>query len=136
MEEVHLGILIVTVVAILWADHVGFQYFRGQRLTLPALLITRLHYAVSVGLLGMIATGAYMASDRWTYLSAQPVFWLKLFFVAVLVVNALFITALMRTATTTSFASLSMRERLTLLISGAASGMGWLGAATIGLFFL
>ena len=136
MEEVHLGVLLITVVAILWADHLGFQYFRGQRLTLPALLVTRLHYAVSLGLVGMVATGAYMAYDRFGYLSTQPVFWLKMFFVAVLVGNALFITGLMRKAFTTSFAALSVRERTTLLVSGAASGLGWVGAATIGLFFL
>lgn len=136
MEEVHLAVLLITAVGILWADHLGFQYFRGQRQTLPALLITRLHYAVAVGLLGMILTGGTMAYDRWSYLATQPVFFLKLFFVAVLVLNALFITSLMRKATVTPFALLTVRDRAVLLVSGAASGLGWLGAATIGLFFL
>lgn len=136
MEEIHLGILLVTVVGILWADHLGFQYFRGQRTTLPALLVTRLHYAVSLGLLGMLVTGTAMAYDRFGYLSSQPVFWLKMFFVAVLVGNALFITRLMQKAFTTPFLELSARERTVLLVSGAASAAGWIGAATIGLFFL
>lgn len=136
MVEVHLAVLLITAVGILWADHLGFQYFRGQRQTLPARLITRLHYAVALGLVGMIATGAWVASDRWTYLMTQPVFFLKLFFVAVLVVNAFFITTLMRKATTTPFLALAPRERLILMVSGVASGIGWLGAALIGLFFL
>lgn len=136
MAEVHLGILLVTAIGILWADHLGFQYFRGQRVTLPAVLVTRLHYAVLVGLVGMLTTGATMAFDRWTYLSVQPVFWLKMGFVAVLVVNSFFIGALMRLATTTSFASLTISQKSRLLASGALSGLGWVGAATIGLFFL
>lgn len=136
MVEVHLAVLIITAVGILWADHLGFQYFRGQRETLPARLISRLHYAVALGLVGMIATGAWIASDRWSYLMTQPAFFLKLFFVAVLVINAFFITALMRKATTTPFRALQPRERVVILVSGALSGMGWLGATVIGLFFL
>lgn len=136
MVEVHLAVLLLTAVGILWADHLGLQYFRGQRATLPARLVTRLHWGVALGLLGMIVTGAWVASDRWAYLMTQPAFFLKLFFVAVLVLNALFITALMKKATTTPFLSLAVRERAVLLVSGAVSGVGWLGAALIGLFFL
>ncbi len=136
MEEVHLGVLLVTVVGILWADHVGFQYFRGQRQTLPAVLLTRLHYAVLLGLVGMLVTGGIMAADRFTYLSAQPVFWLKMGFVAVLVINAICIGTLMRVATETPFASLPRAQKLILSISAALSGLSWAGAAIIGLFFL
>jgi hypothetical protein len=136
MEEVHLAVLLLTVVAIVWADHLGFQYFRGTRQTLPAHVVRGLHVAVAVGLAGMIGTGAWMALDRWGYLSTQPVFWLKLFFVGVLVVNALFITRLMQKATHTPFASLLPQERIVLFVSGALSTIGWVSAAVIGLFFL
>jgi hypothetical protein len=136
MEEVHLAVLLITVVAIVWADHLGFQYFRGTRQTLPAHLVRGLHAAVAIGLLGMIGTGVWMALDRWGYLSTQPVFWLKLFFVGVLVVNALFITRLMQKATHTPFASLAQRERVILFVSGGASTVGWVSAAVIGFFFL
>ncbi len=77
-----------------------------------------------------------MAVDRFTYLSAQPVFWLKMGFVAVLVVNSFFIGALMRLSTETPFAELTRGQRLRLVISGGLSATSWAGAAIIGLFFL
>ena len=136
MEEVHLAILLLTAVGIVWADHLGFQYFRGQRETLPASLVKRLHYAVLVGLVGMIATGAVMAYDRFGYLSTQPVFWLKMGCVAVLVVNSFFIGSLMRIASEKPFVTLSRTERMRLVVSGGLSALSWATAATIGLFFL
>lgn len=136
MEEVHLAVLALTVIAILWADHLGYQYLRGVKTTLDKVLVTRLHYAVWVGLIGMIVTGGIMAYDRWGYLSTLPVFQLKMGFVAVLVINSFFIGALMNRATERSFASLTQTERLQLMASGVLSAVGWIGAASIGLFFL
>jgi hypothetical protein len=57
-------------------------------------------------------------------------------FVLVLVVNAFAIGKLSAVAGTTSFASLSAEEKRTLLLSGFLSGASWIGAATIGFFFL
>ncbi len=136
MVEVHLGVLAVTAIAILYADHLGFQYFRGTKELLSRTTVSRLHYTVWVGLLAMIITGGIMAFDRWGYLSTQPVFWLKLGFVGVLVLNSLFITSLMHRASEVPFASLGSTERAMLLISGALSGISWVGAAGIGYFFL
>ena len=136
MEEVHLAILLGTAVAILWADHLGFQYFRGVRQTLDVRIVQRLHYTVLVGLVGMVVTGVSMAYDRFGYLSTLPQFWLKMGFVVVLIVNSFAIGTLQKRATEVPFATLPFRDRALLLVSGAASGAGWLGAAVIGLFFL
>jgi hypothetical protein len=136
MEEVHLAILACTAVAILWADHMGFQYFRGTKQVLPLATVKRLHYAVWAGLIGMLVTGGIMASDRLTYLLAEPAFLAKMFFVGVLVVNSFFIATLLRKATEVPFVSLAQSDKVKLCISGGASTIAWVSAAVIGMFFL
>lgn len=72
----------------------------------------------------------------WDFYITDPVFLLKMFFVAVLAINGLFIGRLMGNAITTPFAQLSTRTKALLLISGAASGIGWVASASIGYFLL
>lgn len=55
-------------------------------------------------------------------------------FVLVLVVNSFFIGALMKTATTQSFASLPSRTKHFLIASGGASALGWIGAFVAALY--
>lgn len=135
VSDLHLAILVATVICIVWADYLGSEYLRGVRKTLNRTVIDRLHTAVWIGLFGMVASGIYLASDRFVYLSGVPVFWLKMSFVALLIVNSFIIGRLMRYAYTTPFAELPRRERLFLMLSGAASTIGWVGAATIGFLF-
>ncbi len=136
MEGVHLAVLALTVVEIVWADHLGFQYFRGTESVLPLKLVKRLHYAVWVGLIGMIITGGIMAVGDWEDLATEPAFFVKMFFVAVLVVNSFFIATLMRKATEVPFAALTPSDKTKLFISGGASTLAWVSAAAIGMFFL
>lgn len=136
MEEVHLAILLLTALVIVYADHLGFRYFRGTVRVLDAGRITLLHRIVWVGLLSMILTGVSLAYDRIDYLLSQPVFLLKMGFVLVLIINAGFISALSRLASTVPFSELGARQKTALLVSGALSTISWVGAATIGLFFL
>lgn len=136
MEKVHLAVLALTVIGIVFADHEGFAYMRGKKQILDPKRVKVLHYAVGVGLLLMILTGASMALPGLSYYMSEPVFQLKMFFVAVLIVNSFFISRLMHVATEKPFAALTSRERLPLMVSGAASTIGWVGAAVIGLFFL
>lgn len=136
MEEVHLLILFITVVFIAWADHEAFAYVRGKKLLLNGVLMTWLHRAVLVGLVGMIATGAYMVLPAWSFYSADILFLTKMGFVAVLIINSFFIGNLMELAITKPFTELSVTERAQLMLSGGASVVGWLGAFIIGMFFL
>ncbi len=136
MAWVHLSILLITACVILCADHLGYLYVRGRRELLEAHTIQRLHYLVWAGLIGMIATGTYMAADRIQYLIQQPVFVLKMGFVLMLVINAFFIRRLSLRASEVPFVHLSIREKIILGASGVVSLAGWVGAACIGYFFL
>ncbi len=135
MLAVHLTILVCTVLVILYTDHVGFRYFRGREQVLSAALVYRLHYVVWVGLLGMIATGAYMAWPALPVLITLPLFQLKMAFVAALFINALYIGFFIQTATTTPFVELTWKQKAPLLISGAISTTSWIGAVSAAVLF-
>lgn len=136
MEEIHLVILAVTVLIILFSDHLGWKYFRGTRLVLPRTLIARLHVAIWFGLGGMIVSGILLALPRIEYLRDEPAFYIKSAFVLILLFNAWVIGRISKVATERPFASLTCEEKHLLVLSGAASAISWLGAATIGFLFL
>jgi len=135
MLALHLTILACTALVILYTDHLGWKYFRGRERTLSATLVYRLHYAVWLGLLGMIATGLTMAWPVLPILLTLPLFILKMSFVGVLFVNAIFIGFFVSTATTTAFLDLTLKQKAPLLVSGALSTIGWLGAVTSAFLF-
>lgn len=136
MSGLHVLILLVTLGAILWSDHEGLAYMRGTKSTLNPVHVRRLHYAVWAGLIGMIITGIRMVAPAWGFYSTDSVFWAKMFFVGVLILNSLFIHSIMHVATTTPFAQLTPGQKTKLVASGATSAAGWLGAIIIGMFFL
>ncbi len=136
MEEIHLGILALTVLIILFSDHLGWQYFRGTRLVLPHTLIARLHTAIWFGLGGMIVSGVILALPRMEYLRDEPAFYIKLTFVLILIFSAWVIGRISRVATERSFAELTREEKQLLIVSGSASVISWVGATVIGFLFL
>ena len=135
MTPVHLAILGVTVLTILYSDHLGWQYFRGIKQTLDARIVWRLHYAVWAGLVGMIVTGLMMSWSALSYLITEPVFLLKMGFVAVLVINSLAITTLIGVATTTPYAALTQKQKAPFILNGALSTIGWVGAILAAVIF-
>lgn len=134
--ELHLPILIATALVILYGDHQGFDYMRGKRKTLPPKSVSWSHRLVWFGLLLMILSGVTLVLPVWEYWLADPTFYVKMGFVVTLIINGLFIGKLSHIATERPFAELTPPEKQTLIVSGALSGIGWLGAATIGLFVL
>lgn len=135
MLTVHLIMLVCTVAVILYTDHLGFQYFRGIQRTLNPALVFRLHYVVWAGLLGMIATGAYMAYPAIDVLLAQPLFIAKMVFVLLLIINATAIGFLISVATRVPYSELTLVQKAPLLLSGAVSSLSWAGAVLVALFF-
>jgi hypothetical protein len=133
MIAVHVTLITLTMLVVLYSDHEAFAWMRGKRLTLDATKVARLHRLVSIGLAGIILTGGYMYSQAADYYLGESTFLTKMTAVAALIINSYFIGKLGGIATTHTFASLSNKQRLPLLISGAVSTLGWLTAITCGL---
>jgi hypothetical protein len=136
LVSLHLLTLALTAIVILYSDHQGFLYFRGKKQILSKTFLEWSHTLVWIGLLLMITTGVLLTIPSWTYRLQDPIFFVKLGFVLILVVNAFAIGTLARKASETPFAALSKDEQRVLLLSGSLSFSGWVGAFVIGMFFL
>ncbi len=115
------------------ADKEAFAWVRGKKQVLDKSLLHNIHVLTWMALLTLTITGAILFYPRWDYLLTQPLFLIKLLFVAVLFVNAILIGRLMEAATHRPFAELRWSEKLQLLASGGISFMAWLGALVLGL---
>ncbi len=131
----HISSLIFSVIGILLADHKALRWFLGKEPTLNRTILLKYHHHVLAGLSLMIITGVTLFWSMREYLLASNVFYLKMFFVSILIVNSFFIGRLMNVAVVKTYAELNFKERLPLMISGTASTLGWLGAF-ISAFFL
>ena len=134
--QIHFFVLVITAIAIIIADHDGFQYFMGKKQTLNPVRVKRLHYIVLTGLSVMILTGALMFRDQWGELIDNPAFYVKMLMVLALIVNSFIIGSLMHVATQRSFTELTPAERHKLLASGALSVICWIGSALIGFLYI
>ena len=125
----HVGILILTAGAILWADVYGSSWLKGKKTTLNPVIVGRLHLAVTIGLTGMITTGITLFWPLREYLiNENSAFITKMFFVFALVVNSIVIEQYMKIATTTAFKDVSLRQKVILFVSGTVSLLSWIGA--------
>lgn len=131
---VHIGSLCVALFGIVLADRTAFAWLRGVRMTLNERDVARAHWVVTTGLTGLVLSGLYLFWPMRAYLLGEPVFWFKMTFVLALLVNSFFVERLMLVPAEHSFASLSRRQRLPLLVSGAVSTLCWVGAATAAFF--
>ena len=116
---------------ILLADKQAFAWMRGKQMTLNANRLHLYHLLTWIGLGILIVTGGIMFWPRADYLLHQPLFIMKMLFVGMLVVNAVLIGRLMHVAVLRPFASLSKKELMPLMLSGAISMIGWMGAVLI-----
>jgi hypothetical protein len=136
LETIHLTTLALTALVILYSDHKGFQYFRGTTPTLSLSFVTWSHRLVWTGLILMILSGFFLMLPAWKFYLSEPTFFVKMGFVLTLCVNAFFIGKLSPLTIERTFEELPTDLKKTLLVSGALSGVGWVGAAVIGYFFL
>ena len=125
---VHVTALIFSVVGIFLADHQAFNWVLGKTPILDKKILLKYHHWVLLGLSLMIVTGATLFWPIREYLLHNFAFGIKMFFVAILVVNSFFIGKLMNVASEKPYSTLSGRERFPLILSGALSTIGWLGA--------
>ena len=132
MSEIHELILFSTLAVVACADVVGLLWVLGRFSTLNARLMNALHLLVYVGLGGMIVTGLTMFSRDSEYLLSNPVFLVKMVFVATLVVNSFLIGAHLKVASEKPFAALPRGEKWRFIVSGVVSGFCWVGAMLLG----
>lgn len=116
------------------ADHMGFDWMKGKKETLDPSLVSKYHKNTWIGIGLMIMTGLALLWAERSFLIIGVPFYVKMGFVAAIVINGFAIGNIKDTATTKSYASLSKREKLPLLISGAVSTISWIGAAIMALF--
>lgn len=129
----HIGSLCVAGTGVMVADSSAMNWLRGKRETVSRAAIFIAHWIVTIGLAGLIVSGLFLFWPLREYLVGQPLFWLKMGFVGALVINSFFIEQLMHVAAYRPFAELSVRERVPLFVSGAVSGISWVGAFFIAL---
>lgn len=128
--QIHLTAVFATLTIVVVADTHGLLWIFGKLETLPRKRMELLHTATWIGLVTIMLAGGSMFLGYSEYLLSLPAFRVKLFFIAALLVNAFFIGKHLTVATSSPFASLSKKQRLTLLTSGAVSSASWIGAFT------
>jgi hypothetical protein len=140
MEDIFLPLHLLTLAFIAWnvfrADHLGLSWMRGKVMVLDKVKVEKYHKNIWIGLGLMIFTGLFLFWPLSEYLLTRPQFYVKMWFVGVLIINGIAIGRLNKVAQVKAFSALTSKEKLPLLISGAISTLGWLGAALGGLFLL
>lgn len=134
-ESLHLLALGLSVVAIILADHYGWQYVSGKLPVLNAKKVAKYHRFVWLALISMIITGALLLSTKPRILT-EFAFYVKLLMVGALIINGFFIGKLSKIATVRPYNDLTTAEKRPLIISAGVSVICWLGAMTIGFLFL
>ncbi len=133
LTPLHIFFLFVAAVGILIADHSAFNWMRGKSEVISKRSLFMAHWIVTTALLGLVYTGLLLFWPQRDYLLTQPLFLVKMSFVAALLINAMVIEWLMHVAAVRPFNTLSTGQKMPLLISGAVSTLSWLGAGTMGL---
>jgi hypothetical protein len=118
------------------ADHMGFNWIRGKTPMLDEKVVRKYHIGTYIALLLVLVTGTLLFWPIKEYLLTRPPFIIKMTFVLVLIINSFAIGKFSKVATSKTYASLSSREKLPLLITGGLSTIGWLGAATAAFFLI
>jgi hypothetical protein len=126
--QIHVSAVFVTLAVVVIADIHGLLWVLGKMTTLPHKRMEFFHRATWLGLITIISAGFFMFIHQSSYLLSLPAFQLKMFFVLCLAINAFVIGKHLMIATVRPFASLSLKEKTPLLISGAVSTTCWVGA--------
>lgn len=133
--SIHIAILLITAFFIIKSDHYGFKWLRGTVTTLDALIITRWHDYITLGLIGILISGFLLFYPRREFIfSGDDLFLFKMVFVFALVINSFFIHTLLKIATSKKFVDTNTCERMSMFISGTVSTMSWVGAVVCALF--
>jgi hypothetical protein len=132
--QIHLTAVFTTLALVIISDLHGLLWVLGKMETLPKKRMELFHRAVWVGLITVMTAGFSMFIFSPEYLLSLPAFQFKVIFILMLIINAFFIGKHLQVAHDRAFASLTSKEKATLLVSGAVSTLGWIGAYTCAQF--
>lgn len=132
----HLLILGFTAWNVVMADHMGLNWIRGKIKLLARNEVKKYHHRILLGLGLMIVTGFCMFLSMSEFLLSRPQFYVKMAFVATLVINSFVIGYLQETAITKSYTSLQFKEKIPLFISGAISTACWILTIIAGFYLI
>lgn len=133
MLALHVFSVIFSFVTILRADFQALSWLLGKQELLSEERLRRYHSMTWAGLVALTMTGSFLSYPMLGYLFHQPLFIMKLLFVAMLITNAILISRHLHLAASRPFASLSIDERLPLFASAGISFAGWFGALILAL---
>jgi hypothetical protein len=131
----HIIAVIFSLSVAVYADHMGYTWFRGKVLTLNAQKLHKIHTMMWIGLGALLITGFGLFWPAHQYLLTRPQFLVKMSFVAALIINGLVIGTLLDVTTKKKYQELTTREKIPLFISGVVSTASWIGAL-IAAFFI
>ena len=132
--NLHLAVMFFSLGVIFFADKEAFAWISGRKEVLERKRMRLLHLLMWAGLTALIATGLLLFLPMAIYLLSEPLFVIKLLFVAILVINAILVGRLMHVALTRPYSSLAWQEKLPLLTSGAISTFSWACAILIAFY--
>jgi len=133
--NIHIFAMLFSVGIIFLADKEAFAWVLGKKPLLPDKRVHLYHYLMWAGLLSLIVSGFFMFLPNAEYLLTEPLFIIKMLFVATLVCNAILIGRLTEIALTRTFASLSWGELMPLFVVGAVSAFSWASTILIAFYF-
>jgi hypothetical protein len=134
LVTIHLTIVIVTGLIVLYSDEQALAWILGKKIVLNPVRITLLHRSVSAGLALLLITGGLLYIQAVPAYLSDPTFVIKMTAIAALILNTYFIEKFSHVATSRTFRSLSIAEKLPLFISGGVSAAGWITAILCGWF--
>jgi hypothetical protein len=133
MLALHVLTVVFSLCVVFLADKEALFWILGRKTVLSVKTVAVYHWLTWAGLATLVLSGAYLALPQLSYLLSQPLFIMKLLFVAVLLLNAVLIGRFSHIATERAFSALTWHEMMPLLTSGAISFFGWTGAVILAL---
>jgi hypothetical protein len=133
MPALHIFAALFSFSVVFAADKEALSWMRGKKQTLQVKRLRTFHILTWCGLLALAFTGAILSYPMLSFLLSQPLFIMKLLFVATLFVNAVLIGKLSSVATERPFSNLSVHDRMRLMTSGAVSSFSWIAALILAL---
>jgi hypothetical protein len=121
----HLVSMCAAVVLVFFADKQAFAWVIGKRQTLDKTPVRTLHLLTWIALLSLMVSGFFLLWPNNLHLLEDSFFIIKLVGVGLLFVNGIVIGRLIPIALTRTFASLTWKERMPLILSGLVSSASW-----------